>query len=214
VPRRHLAALGIEVGVVPDVHEVSGWLVAGPTWRRWVAAAPDAVIGWAARSPLEPGMPPAALARALELPDPVLVGPVVTAAGLTTVDGRVRSATAPTSLGPAEAGVARVEQRLRAEPFAAPDRNELAEWGLGRREVATAERAGRLVRIDEEIVLLPSAPDRAVELLRELPQPFTTSQARQALGTTRRVVIPLLEYLDARRRTERVDATSRRVLDG
>jgi selenocysteine-specific elongation factor len=29
-----------------------------------------------------------------------------------------------------------------------------------------------------------------------LPQPFTASQARQAWQTTRRVAIPLLEYLD------------------
>jgi selenocysteine-specific elongation factor len=42
-----------------------------------------------------------------------------------------------------------------------------------------------------------------------LPQPFTTSAARQALGTTRRVVIPLLEYLDERGSTEWVAGGSR-----
>jgi selenocysteine-specific elongation factor len=213
VTREHLAALGIPDGPVDDVVEVGGWLVAGPTWRGWTAAAPDAVADWAARSPLEPGMPPVALARRLQLPDPALVGPVVRAARLTVDDGRVRFATATVSLGPAEAGVAFVERRLRDEPFAAPESRDLTDHGLGRRELATAERAGRLLRISDEIVLLPSAPDEAVARLRTLPQPFTTSEARQTLGTTRRVVIPLLEYLDARGRTERVDATTRRVLD-
>ena len=33
-------------------------------------------------------------------------------------------------------------------------------------------------------------------MLAGLPQPFTTAEARKALGTTRRVAIPLLEFLD------------------
>jgi selenocysteine-specific elongation factor len=61
-------------------------------------------------------------------------------------------------------------------------------------------------------VLLPSAPDDAVRMLRALPQPFTTSQARQALGTTRRVAIPLLEFLDAHGLTDRIDQLTRRVI--
>jgi selenocysteine-specific elongation factor len=212
VRRSHLEALGIPVVGLSDVREVAGWLIAGQTWRRWVTAAPDAVAGWAARSPLEPGMPPNALARAVELPDAALLPAVVAAAGLAMVDGRVRSTSVATSLGPAEAGVALVEQRLHADPFAAPEADELATLGLGRRELAAAERAGRLLRIGD-VVLLPSAPELALTLLRGLPQPFTTSQARQALGTTRRVTIPLLEHLDARGRTERLDAARRRVLD-
>jgi selenocysteine-specific elongation factor len=50
-----------------------------------------------------------------------------------------------------------------------------------------------------------------VERLRRLPQPFTTSQARQALDTTRRVAIPVLEYLDRIGRTQRLDGQLRRV---
>ena len=42
-----------------------------------------------------------------------------------------------------------------------------------------------------------------VDTLRTLPQPFTVSEARRALGTTRRVAVPLLEQLDARRVTRR-----------
>jgi selenocysteine-specific elongation factor len=48
--------------------------------------------------------------------------------------------------------------------------------------------------------------------LARLPQPFTLSEARQALGTTRRVAVPLLEHLDRRGWTRRVDATHRIVV--
>ena len=41
-------------------------------------------------------------------------------------------------------------------------------------------------------------------MLAGLPQPFTTAEARQALGTTRRVAIPLLEYLDRAGITQRL----------
>jgi selenocysteine-specific elongation factor len=47
--------------------------------------------------------------------------------------------------------------------------------------------------------------------LRDLPQPFTLSAARQALGTTRRVAVPLLEYLDRIGVTERVDGELRKL---
>jgi selenocysteine-specific elongation factor len=62
------------------------------------------------------------------------------------------------------------------------------------------------------VVLLPSAPTFAIQALAQLPQPFTTSQARQALGTSRRVAIPLLEHLDGRGLTRRVDDEHREVV--
>uniref|UniRef100_UPI0036F3D134 SelB domain-containing protein n=1 Tax=Brevibacterium senegalense TaxID=1033736 RepID=UPI0036F3D134 len=51
-----------------------------------------------------------------------------------------------------------------------------------------------------------------MRVLAALPQPFTTSQARQALDTTRRTVIPLLEHLDTRGWTKRLDAGHREVV--
>jgi selenocysteine-specific elongation factor len=59
-------------------------------------------------------------------------------------------------------------------------------------------------------VLLPGADARAAELLSRLPQPFTVSQARRALDTTRRVAVPLLEHLDRAGLTERLDEVHRR----
>ena len=96
--------------------------------------------------------------------------------------------------------------------FAAPTADRLAELGLGPRERGAAARARRLLVLAEGIVLLPGADDRAVELLRGLPQPFTASEARQTLGSSRRVVLPLLDHLDRTGRTRREPDDRRRVL--
>ena len=62
------------------------------------------------------------------------------------------------------------------------------------------------------MIRMPGADDRAVELLRGLPQPFTASEARQTLGSSRRVVLPLLDHLDRTGRTRREPDDRRRVL--
>jgi selenocysteine-specific elongation factor len=157
-------------------------------------------------------MPSGALARTLGLPDAALLAALLAETDLRLAGGRVAGAPAET-LGPAENAVRELERRFADEPFAAPEQGELAAARLGRRELAAAERSGRLIRITEDIVLPPDAPERAVQLLAGLPQPFTASAARQALGTTRRVAIPLLEYLDRAGRTERVDGQTRRIRD-
>ena len=90
-----------------------------------------------------------------------------------------------------------VEEWLAAEPFRAPEADELAELKLGSRELAAAVHAGRLTRITDGVVLGPDVFDQAAGVLATLPQPFTVAQAKKALHTTRRVAVPLLEQLDA-----------------
>jgi selenocysteine-specific elongation factor len=72
-------------------------------------------------------------------------------------------------------------------------------------------RTGRLLRLPDDVLLLPSAPARAMRVLAALPQPFTTSEARVAMDSTRRTVIPLLEHLDGRGWTRRLDGSRREV---
>ena len=100
---------------------------------------------------------------------------------------------------------------LVAAPFAAPDAGRLRELGLDARAIAVAARAGLLLRVTDQIVLGPGADAQAARVLATLPQPFTTAQARQALGTTRRVAIPLLEYLDRAKVTVRLPDDSRKL---
>jgi selenocysteine-specific elongation factor len=65
--------------------------------------------------------------------------------------------------------------------------------------------------VSDQIVLAPGADAAAAGILAGLAAPFTTAQARQALGTTRRVAIPLLEYLDRAGITERLPDDRRRL---
>ncbi len=100
---------------------------------------------------------------------------------------------------------------LANAPFSAPDAERLRELGLDARATAAAERAGLLFRSRSNVVLAADAPDRAGGILARLAQPFTTAEAKQALWATRRVVIPLLEWLDREGITRRL-ADDRRIM--
>jgi selenocysteine-specific elongation factor len=67
--------------------------------------------------------------------------------------------------------------------------------------------------LDGPVALLAGADRRAVETLRAIPQPFTVSEARVALGSSRRVVLPLLDHLDRAGLTRRDPDDRRRVAD-
>jgi selenocysteine-specific elongation factor len=112
---------------------------------------------------------------------------------------------------PVADAVAALRADLAAAPFLAPDAGRLAELGLHPRAVAAAARAGLLLRVSDQIVLAPGAAEQAAGILAGLPQPFTTAEARKALGSTRRVVIPLLEYLDRAGVTQRLPDDRRLV---
>ncbi|MFJ2029148.1 selenocysteine-specific translation elongation factor [Streptosporangium sp. NPDC087985] len=105
--------------------------------------------------------------------------------------------------------VAALGAELAERPFDAPTARRLAALELTGKSLAAAVRAGALLAVAGNVVLLPDAPVLAATLLRKLPSPFTVSQARAALDSSRRVVVPLLEHLDARGLTRRVDNESR-----
>ncbi len=209
VQRTDAESRGLIVRSVPGVREVLDWLVDENRWSTWTAALVDAVDAHATAAPLEAGLPDDVTARLLGLPDRRLLGPLVREAGLEQLRGRVRRPGAGPVLG---AWVDDVTARLTASPFAAPEQDELDALRVTRAALAAASTAERLLLLPGPIVLLPDAPARAMQLLAALPQPFTASEARQALATTRRVAIPLLEHLDGRGWTRRVDGTRREVV--
>ena len=188
------------------------WLVSGQTWQEWARLLRAAVEARAQADPLDPTLTVEAAREAAGVPDRALLQPLAEPAGVEIGAGRVGLPGVTASLGPAEEGLRRIEARLAEEPFAAPERPDLDAAGLGPREVAAAVRTGRLLRLPDDVLLLPSGPAMAMRVLAGLPQPFTLSEARQALGTTRRVAVPLLEHLDGRGWTRRVDGSHREVV--
>jgi selenocysteine-specific elongation factor len=129
-----------------------------------------------------------------------------------SVVGRLAAGPAAGQLPPRIAdAVQAVLDGLAGDPFAAPDTERLRALGLDARALAAAARVGLLLRVADLIVLAPGADREAALVLAGLEQPFTTSQARQALRTSRRVAIPLLEHLDRTRVTERLPGDLRRL---
>ncbi|MEV0155573.1 selenocysteine-specific translation elongation factor [Micromonospora sp. NPDC050686] len=203
-----LTRMGVPVSMPPVAGD---WLADPGHWRRLAARLTGEVSRYAREHPLEPGAPVDVLRRRLDLPDRALVEALL-APPLRLRSGRVTAAAVDALPEPVARAVARVRAEFGDRPFRAPEAERLADLGLGPREIGAAVRAGALLRLAENVVLLPGAVDDAVRVLGRLPQPFTLSAARQALDTTRRVAVPLLELLDRRGATRRLPDDAREVV--
>jgi selenocysteine-specific elongation factor len=215
-----LAAMGVAGGPKPVAGD---WLADPDRWASLRGRLAEMVAAHARRDPLAIGMPPEAARAALGLPDRALVEALARGIQVRFEDGYLRPAGSPQARGTVTrdsapslpprtaAAVKAVLADLEGAPFLAPDAGRLRELGLDSRAIAAAARAGLLLRVTEQIVLAPGARAQAARILARLPQPFTTAEARQALGTTRRVAIPLLEYLDRAGVTQRLADDRRRL---
>lgn len=211
-----LRAAGVPVPSTPppDVVAIDDWLVDAQAWSDWRARLVEVVDTWSAEHPRRAGVPRSAAAGRLALPDADLLAPLVAAEpkltldadGIHRVDGTV---TLPAAVRTALEALMR---RLDRTPFDPPGAPELAAMGLDDGLLAAeARRSGELVRLAAGVYLREEAIITAEKILTELEQPFTASEARQALGTARRVALPLLELLDRREVTERIDQQRRVV---
>lgn len=95
----------------------------------------------------------------------------------------------------------KVEQRLLKDGFSPPNWSEVA--GLENIEPAHWKvletyllETGRAHKLAPDLGLLSQTLEAGKRLLAELPSPFAASQARDALQTSRKFVIPLLEFYD------------------
>jgi selenocysteine-specific elongation factor len=205
-----LAAMGL-AGLPAPV--AAGWLADPGHWAGLATRLSSLVAEHAERDALAPGLPAEAAREALRLPDRRLVPALAQSAPSVVLTGGVLTAKARhAGMPPALAkAVASLVEGLNASPFDAPDAARLGELGLDKRDLAAAGRHGALLRISDQIVLAPGADARAAQILAGLEQPFTAADARAALGSTRRTVIPLLEYLDRQRITQRLPDDRRRL---
>ena len=215
VPVAQLQRAGFNVGDLKTppqgIIAFRQWWIAARQITRWKNQLLVALEKHAQDNPLAAGMPRKAAMDALDLREDALLGIAVAAAKVEPADGLLRLPGHKVDLGEAEASVVKLETWLADDPFAAPEADELQELRLGAKQLAAAENAGRLLRLSHGIVLLPSAVQEAKKRIAQLEQPFTLSAARKALSTTRRVAIPLLEYLDEQGITRRVDSGLREL---
>jgi selenocysteine-specific elongation factor len=175
-------------------------------WEAAAAAALQAVERQHRDDPSAPGLPAQTARVAARAPGwPAAAGNEVVEA--LVADGRL-VADGPTLRLPGHGVRLDPAQRvLRARVEAAVDKAgvgllgdaNLAELGADRKATALLVRLGVLVPIAPGGYLGRSTLEGAVATLRRsFPggRPFAATEAKEALGTTRRTVIPLLEHLD------------------
>jgi selenocysteine-specific elongation factor len=202
----------LRMGVADTGPPVAGEWIADPAhWAALRDRLAQEVARHAHDHPLEPGAPVEALRHRLGLPDRALVEALVRPP-LVHRRGRISAGTTDLP-GELVAAVDKAFDGLGDRPFVAPDANRLAELGLGARQLGAAVRAGLVVQLADNVILRAGAPQQAAEVLAGLPHPFTVSEARRALDTSRRVAVPLLELFDGTGVTRQL-ADDRRVVAG
>lgn len=189
----------------PGVEPIDGWLLdpaAGESLSRQLAGL---ATDHARDNPRHAGLTAGAVARALGLPDIRLL-PALLRPPWQFVEGRLTSADRPrTASSPlVEAGITKLRERLQSNPFDAATAPELLDLGLDQTALVAAVRAGLLIGVGDGVFFNEQVREVAVARLALLDQPFSTSQARTILQTSRRVALALLRWLDAAGLTRRL----------
>ena len=111
---------------------VGEWIVDPQWWSERRQQILTAVKRWSAEHAIAAGMPLETLRQQVEMPAAELVLELLDGTGLEVTDGRVRQPGA--ALPPrVDKAVRTVEEWLAAEPFRAPEADELADLKLGPR---------------------------------------------------------------------------------
>jgi selenocysteine-specific elongation factor len=196
----------------PAVVASRGLAWARGAWEAAEAAVLEAVERQHRDDPSAPGLPAQAAREAAGAPAdphqpawPAAAGHEVVealvAAGRLVADGpAVRRPGHGVRLDPAQRALrARVEAALAEAGVGLLGDRALAELGADRKATALLVRLGVLVAVAPGGYLGRSTLEAAVATLRRsFPdgRPFAATEAKEALGTTRRTAIPLLEHLD------------------
>ena len=139
--------------------------------------------------------------------------------GKLEVDGtRVKLAEFNIALNPKqEAFISRIESEMDKSFINIPYPSEIAsKIGVPVQAVeemmSTAARAGRIVKIGDTLYYTQNQMAKIKTAVADFAKgkPFTASEVKEALQTSRKYIIPILEHLDAMGFTERID--DRRVV--
>ncbi len=174
--------------------------------ERWIAATLERlradVAAFHETNPLRPGMPKATLASQHGLTGGVLDAVVATPdSGLVSEADAVRASTfSPSWPAELEQRWQKAEAQLRADGLAVPRTSAL---GLDDEALHAVVRTGRLRVIAPDVAYLPDQVEEIITRLSSLPDGFTVSQFRDAMGVSRRHAVPLLEWLDTQGYTSR-----------
>ena len=174
-------------------------------WQMLRCRAVDAIDRHHRAHPEQVGLSLTDLRRILksELPVEELLNAFVAdlcAGDFVPVGAAIRRATHRPSL-PAQLQAAgeKLRSTLAAKPFDPPSRKELAPDPISQQALRFLIATGEAVEINVEVLMAADSVRRATELIRQFIRehgPATVSELRQTLGSSRRVMVPLLERLD------------------
>jgi selenocysteine-specific elongation factor len=189
----------------------SRWLTR-EQWERSVARVMSGLTGYHVAQPLRRGMPKEELRSRTGIPAELFTELLIAlAAEQTVVDqgGEVAAAAHhPALTSEQESAIGAFVAELEAQPFNPPPLSDLVRrYRLTPALLQYAVVDGRVVRVNDDTAFARSAYDDAVRRLRlhlAEHRTLTVAAARDLLGSSRRYVLPLLEWLDAQKITRRV----------
>jgi selenocysteine-specific elongation factor len=217
--REHLAArLSVDETTLdslipsPQLQRVGEtWITAGQ-WARIAARIHDGLEAYHRAQPLRKGMPREELRSKAALPAqlyPAAIARLIDEAVVVERGTDLALASHKPGLTPEQAlAISRFLAELALKPFNPPPLAELMQ----RHQVTPAlvqylVAEQRIVRVSDDTVFIRSAYDEALNRLRthlEAHRTLTVAAARDVLGSSRRYVLPLLQWLDAQKITRRV----------
>jgi selenocysteine-specific elongation factor len=211
--------LTLIAGVHPDeasrlgAIRVGGWLLARDTAGRLGDALLTTISEHHREHPLTSGVEvgEARLSLAAALPafsDPDLADSFVhhlASAGALVREGTILRLPGHTVTTEGREDADRLVEAVRAAEPTPPSVPDLVGRGHGLELIRATCREGRLVRVSPDIVVTPDFLARAEEIVRAhgTPPGITVSRFREALGTSRKYALPILEYFDSRGITRR-----------
>jgi len=160
----------------------------------------SAVEDYHARHPLRPGLPKSEAASRLRVDVDLVAALVDTSDDLVEAGPVVHRLGFVPEFDAEEVAAWEAARALLSGDLAVPRSTDL---GLPDEVRHALIRSGGLVRIDDDLVLLPDQVGMITAGLRSLPDGFTVAAFRDHFGLSRRHAVPLLEWLDAEGWTRR-----------
>jgi selenocysteine-specific elongation factor len=192
--------------------EIGEYIACREWWRNLVKAAAEAVDAQHLNSPEQPGLSKSGLKRALPVPlsAPQIYEALVSALSKHGFQQKgifiARVDHQPYLAERVRPAADRILAALAVSPFDPPSRKTVAADLETREALQSLVDAGKVIHLDEKAVISAEAFEQAksvvVGLLSNRPT-ATVSEIRSALGSSRRIVVPLLERLDREGFTER-----------
>ncbi|MEX0984060.1 MAG: SelB C-terminal domain-containing protein, partial [Actinomycetota bacterium] len=193
---------------------LGGWAVAEPVRTAATGALTEALATFHREHALEEGMPlagtRAAVAAALRPlhapPAPDLIDGLIEAAeDVVRIASVVRLITHRVDLGERSEDVQRLRDAIGGDREASPPGvADLIAAGFPADLIEAAARAGDVVKIAPALVIHPGFVDRALAVVVDhAGEGVSVSALREALGTSRKFAVPLVEWMDAHGLTRR-----------